>query len=102
MWKKCQDWTILRDSRPCKVQVDFDGNRGNRDTQLFDLELKFEPLFVLQGAHMTLKSIRHQKLLDIMCKKCQDWTTLRDFRPRFPSKSIHTSNGLKSLRIVQS
>ena len=81
MWKKCQDWTILRDSRPCKVQVDFDGNRGNRDTQLFDLELKFEPLFVLQGAHMTLKSIRHQKLHDIMCTKCQDWTILRDFRP---------------------
>ena len=72
MWKKCQDWTILRDFRPCKVQVDFDGNRGNRDTQLFDLEVKYEPLLVLQGAQTPPKSIRHPKVHVFMCKKCQN------------------------------
>ena len=68
--KKFQDWTILRDFRPIEVCIDFDKNCVNRDIQLFDLELKFDSIFVLKGAQMPLKSIRHPKLLGARCKTC--------------------------------
>ena len=67
--KKCQDRTILRDFRPFEVCIDFERNRENHDIQLFDLEPKFDPLFVLKGAQMPLKSIRFPKLHGIRCKK---------------------------------
>ena len=98
--KKCQDWTILRDFRPFEVWIDFDWFRVNRDTQLFDLELKSEPLFVLQGAQMPPKSIRHPKLHGFRCKKCQYWTILRDFRLFEVQREFDSSKSLKSLSIV--
>ena len=100
--KKCQDWTILRDFRPFEVWIDFDGNRGLKSLRvvqswhflhiissnfwcLIDLRVIWAPWSTKRGSNLSSKS-----------KSC-----VSRF-PRFPSKSIHTSNGLKSLRIVQS
>ena len=49
-YQECPDWTILRDFRLFEVKINYKENRGNRETQLFDFELKHEPLRILIGA----------------------------------------------------
>ena len=64
----CQNGFIIYEV-VCLLELDF-----------FQINIKFEPFFVLLHAHMTSQSIRHPKLHNVMSKKCSNRTIFVDSR----------------------
>ena len=100
--QKCQYWTILRDFRPFEVLREFGTTKGLKSLRIVQywhfLHLKpcnFGCLIDL-GCVWAPWSTNRGSILRSKSKSCVSRFT------RNQSKSIQTSNGLKSLRIVQS